>query len=104
MAYNSAANQFRVASLFEKVQAHLSDSDITYGEHLSFAVKASALLAYASVASLVHAFVPAFFPATAARIVIGLYKERLEDHPNPKYQEMMRGQAKSESASQGVGP
>lgn len=73
------------------IETHLEESQVTYGEHLGFALKASARLAYASFASVIHAFVPAMFPATSARIVIELYKERLEFHPNPRYQEMMHG-------------
>ena len=84
----------------ERVEAHLDDSQVTYEEHLGFAVKASFRLAYASFASMIHAFVPAAFPATAARIVIELYKERLEFHPNPRYQEMMHG--KSEDLVDGL--
>jgi hypothetical protein len=83
--------ELRDGSLLSRVKHHLDASHVTYREHLTFAVKASGLLAYASVASLMHAFLPALFPATAARIVIGLYKQRLEHHPNPKYQEMLRG-------------
>jgi hypothetical protein len=79
------------ASLRERIQHHLDDSQVSYRDHLTFAVKASGLLAYASVASMMHAFLPALFPATAASIVIKLYKQRLEHHPNPKYQEMLRG-------------
>lgn len=81
-----------------KIEAHLDESQVSYEDHLGFAVRASARLAYASVASVVHAFVPALFPATAARIVIELYKERLENHPNPRYQEMMHGAPEARAA------
>lgn len=81
------------SALQEKIESHLADSQISYQAHLAFAVRASARLAYASIASIVHAFVPALFPSTAARIVISLYKERLEHHPNPRYQAMLRGDA-----------
>jgi hypothetical protein len=80
-------------SLLGRVRYHLAASQVSYREHLTFAVKASGLLAYASVASMMHAVFPALFPATAASIVIKLYKQRLENHPNPKYQEMLRGGA-----------
>jgi hypothetical protein len=78
-------------SLGARVRRHLQESEVSYRDHLTFAVKASGLLAYASVASFFHALLPALFPATAARIVIHLYKQRLEHHPNPKYQEMLQG-------------
>lgn len=72
-----------------KIKEHLDHSNVTYFEHLKFAFYASGLLLYASIASLIHAILPNLFPATAAKIVIKLYKKRLENHPNPNYQEMI---------------
>lgn len=66
---------------------HLQDSNVTYLKHLKFAVYAAILLCIASVASIIHAFFPFLFKGTSAYIVIKLYKERLEDHPNPVYKE-----------------
>ena len=76
--------------IIELTIQHLDDSDVTYREHWRFAVYASFRLAYASCASMCHAFLPALFPATAARTVIELYNERLADHPNPEYRKMLR--------------
>jgi hypothetical protein len=52
-----------------------------------FAIKAGGMLVIAGFASFIHAIVPQFFPGTAAFTVIKLYKQRLENHPNPIYQE-----------------
>jgi len=73
--------------MFEKSQQHLRESQITYIEHMLFAIKAGFLLLIAGMASLIHAIIPQWFPGTAAFTVIQLYKQRLENHPNPIYQE-----------------
>jgi len=73
--------------MLEKSKKHLSDSKAGYWEHLKFAIYASALLLWAAIASLLHAIVPALFPGTSAFIVIKLYKQRLENHPNPRYKD-----------------
>jgi hypothetical protein len=64
---------------------HLKDSQTSYFEHLKFAIYAGFLLFYAAIASIIHAIFPFFFKGTAAFIVIKLYKQRLENHPNPSY-------------------
>jgi hypothetical protein len=69
---------------------HLDDSKTTYFQHLKFAVYASGLLAYAAITSLIHALFPFAFKGTAAYIVVKLYKGRLENHPNPKYQQWVK--------------
>jgi hypothetical protein len=76
--------------MFSKSRQHLVDSNCSYFEHLKFAVVAGARLIWAGVASLVHAIIPQFFPGTAAFTVIDLYKERLENHPNPIYQDKIK--------------
>lgn len=69
---------------------HLKDSNVTYVSHLKFAVFASLLLAYAAITSLIHAIFPFLFKGSAAYIVVKLYKQRLENHPNPAYQEWVK--------------
>lgn len=76
--------------MFEKSIRHLEESKITYWRHLIFAVIAGVRLIIAGVASLIHAFIPQWFPGVAAFTVIDLYKQRLEDHPNPDYQKMIK--------------
>lgn len=65
---------------------HLKESHVTYFQHLKFAIYASVLLFYASIASFIHAIFPFFFKGSAAFVVVKLYKQRLENHPNPTYQ------------------
>ena len=55
--------------------------------HFIWAVLAGFRLLYAGIASIVHGFVPAFFPGAAAKTVIDLYHKRLVDHPNREYQD-----------------
>ena len=55
-----------------------------------FAVTAGFKLIYAGLASLIHAFIPGAFKGTAAFTVIDLYKQRLENHPNPLYKEKIQ--------------
>lgn len=73
--------------MLDRSKQHLRESHTSYFEHFKFACYASALLFYSSVASLIHAFIPALFRGTSAFVVIKLYKERLENHPNKLYQE-----------------
>jgi hypothetical protein len=65
---------------------HLKDSNVTYTQHMRWAIVAGIRLIYAGVASIIHAVVPAWFSATAAKTVIDLYHTRLKDHPNIEYQ------------------
>lgn len=69
----------------KRIKQHLEDSKTTWTEHTKFAFYASFMLFCAAFASLVHAILPSLFPSTAARIVAKLYKQRLENHPNPTY-------------------
>lgn len=69
---------------------HLTDSNTTYLEHLRFAIYAGFLLSHAAIASIIHAIFPFLFKGTAAYIVVKLYKQRLENHPNPAYQEWVQ--------------
>ena len=72
--------------MFKNCKKHLEESQCSYLEHFKFAIYAGTLLLIASIASFIHAFIPAFFKGTAAYIVIKLYKTRLKNHPNPLYQ------------------
>lgn len=76
--------------MFEKSKQHLEDSETTYLEHMIFAIKAGFMLLIAGVASIIHAILPQLFPGTAAFTVIRLYKQRLENHPNPIYKEKIK--------------
>ena len=73
--------------MFKLSKKHLQESQCSYLEHFKFAIHAGFKLIFAGVASLIHAFIPQLFPGTAAFTVIDLYKQRLEKHPNPIYQD-----------------
>lgn len=64
---------------------HLKESRCSYTEHLTFALYAGIKMIISGCASIIHAFIPAWFKGTAAFTVIDLYKKRLKDHPNPMY-------------------
>lgn len=66
---------------------HLKKSQETYFNHLKWAVYAGLRLIWAGISSIVHAFVPALFPGTAAKTVIEFYLNRLSNHPNKEYQD-----------------
>ncbi|HUC31190.1 MAG TPA: DUF6356 family protein [Candidatus Paceibacterota bacterium] len=75
--------------MLQSISKHLNDSQVDYRGHMLFALKAGCWLLYAGVASIIHGLVPFLFPATAAKIVIRLYHERLKNHPNPEYQQAL---------------
>ena len=72
------------------IKQHLEDSQCSYIEHFKFAVVASGRLLWASMTSLIHAFIPSIFKGSAAWVVIDLYKNRLENHPNSTYQDWIK--------------
>ena len=78
--------------MFKSSKKHLEDSQCTYLEHFKFAIYAWFLLLLAAMASLIHAFIPAIFKGASAYIVIKLYKERLENHPNSTYQNWIKNE------------
>lgn len=68
---------------------HLNTSKVTYFEHLRWATVAGIRLIYAGITSIIHGVVPSLFDGTAPKQIIDIYHEHLEDHPNPKYKEMI---------------
>ena len=65
---------------------HLTNSKVTYLEHLTFAFYAGFRLLWAAIVSFIHALFPNLFPGTAAKIIIDIYHKRLANHPNKEYQ------------------
>lgn len=66
---------------------HLAKSKEDYIPHFVWALLAGFRLIWAGIASIIHGFIPGFFPGTAAKTVIDLYHKRLVDHPNKEYQD-----------------
>lgn len=69
---------------------HLTISKVTYIQHLKWAVIAGLRLIYAGVTSIIHGFIPSLFDGAAPKQVINIYHNHLEDHPNPKYKDMIK--------------
>lgn len=78
--------------MFKSSTKHLDESNCGYIEHFKFALYAAFLLFVGALASLIHAFIPGIFRGTSAYIVIKLYKERLENHPNSTYQNWIKNE------------
>jgi hypothetical protein len=68
---------------------HLDTSKATYLEHLAWAVVAGVRLIYAGITSIIHGVIPTLFDGTAPKQIIDIYHNHLEDHPNPKYKNMI---------------
>ena len=69
---------------------HLNTSKVTYLEHLKWPLYAGVRLIYAGITSIIHGFVPTLFDGSAPKQVIDIYHNHLEDHPNPKYKDMIK--------------
>jgi len=69
---------------------HLTKSQVTYLQHLRWAILAGFRLIWAGVASILHGFVPTLFDGTAPKTVIDIYHNHLLDHPNGEYKEMIK--------------
>ena len=73
--------------MFKKSKEHLDKSQENYFSHFLWALLAGLRLIWAGIASIIHGFVPGWFPGTAAKTVIDLYHQRLVGHPNKEYQD-----------------
>jgi hypothetical protein len=78
---------------------HLNASKVTYLKHLQWAVVTGFRLVYVGVSSIIHGVVPTLFDGTAPKQIIDIYHDHLEDHPNPKYRNMIN-QAKQNKKTQ----
>lgn len=68
---------------------HLEKSKVTYLKHLSWAICSGARLMYAGITSVIHGIVPSLFDGAAPKQIIDIYHNHLENHPNPKYRQMI---------------
>ena len=73
--------------MFKKSKEHLDKSKENYFSHFVWALLAGLRLIWAGIASIIHGFVPGWFPGTAAKTVIDLYHQRLVGHPNKEYRD-----------------
>jgi hypothetical protein len=73
--------------MFDK---HLSKSNVTYFEHLRWALFAGVRLIYSGFASIIHGINPRLFDGTAPKTIIDIYHSHLVNHPNDDYKEMIK--------------
>jgi|TARA_B110000971_G_C20006810_1_gene499541 hypothetical protein len=75
---------------------HLLKSQVTYFQHLYWAILAGFRLIWAGIASIIHGFVPTLLDGRAPKTVIDIYHNHLLGHPNGEYKEMIK-QAKEKN-------
>jgi hypothetical protein len=80
--------------MIQRSKEHLEESKTNYISHFTFAVYAGVLLILAGLASIIHAIIPGVLRGSAAYVVIKLYKDRLENHPNPQYRKWVSSNKK----------
>lgn len=64
----------------KKVQEHLTESGMTYGQHLDHSVKQSWRLIVIATKSLIHGILPWFFASAGPVGVYRIYKEIRQLH------------------------
>jgi hypothetical protein len=72
--------------IIRKSVAHLRGSQTTYVPHFRQAFSLGWILILNGISSIVHAFIPAFFPGTAAFTTMRLFYKFCYGHPNPYFQ------------------
>ena len=86
----------RSVLMFDK---HLKQSNVTYRQHIKWALTAGIRLIWAGVASVIHGVNPRWFDGVAPKIIIEIYHSHLEHHANPDYQKMIKDAKASRSDS-----
>jgi len=81
-------------NLLERTERHLKLSEVTYIDHLKWAIYSGFLLIAIGIASIIHGIFPALFEGTTATKIIELYWRHLYNHPNPEYQIKIREEFK----------
>lgn len=77
--------------IYEKLfSEHLKKSHVDYFSHLFWAVKAGFILIFAGITSILHGIIPKLFDGYAAKTVIKIYHERLKNHPNKEYEDLIK--------------
>ena len=72
--------------IIRESQDHLRGSQTTYVPHFRQAFWLGWILIFNGLSSIVHAFIPAFFPGTAAFTTMRLFYKFCHGHPNPYFQ------------------
>lgn len=74
---------------------HLEKSKVNYKQHFGWAMLSGFRLIYAGIASIIHGIFPSLFDGTPAKIVIDIYHNHLEKHPNEDYQKYIEQSKKT---------
>lgn len=77
-------------NIIEVSKKHLELSQVSYLDHLKWAIKSGFVLIGIGIASIVHGFAPFMFEGTTAKKVIKIFYHHLYNHPNPDYQRIIR--------------
>ena len=72
--------------IIKKSKAHLRGSQIDYLHHFWHAFSLGWILIFNGISSIIHAFIPAFFPGTAAFTTMRIFYKVCYNHPNPYFQ------------------
>jgi hypothetical protein len=64
----------------KKVQEHLTESGMTYGQHLTHSIKQSWRLIVIAIKSLIHGILPWFYASAGPLGVYRIYKEIRQFH------------------------
>jgi hypothetical protein len=81
-------------NLLERSKRHLKLSEVTYVDHLKWAIYSGFLLISIGIASIIHGIAPFLFEGTTANKIIEIYYQHLYNHPNPEYQIKIREEFK----------
>jgi hypothetical protein len=72
--------------IIRKSVAHLRGSQMGYFRHFCHAFSLGWILIFNGISSIIHAFIPAFFPGTAAFTTMRIFYKVCYGHPNPYFQ------------------
>lgn len=81
-------------NFIERSERHLKLSEVTYIDHLKWAIKSGFILIVIGIASIIHGIAPFLFEGTTAKKVIEIFYQHLYNHPNPEYQVIIREEFK----------
>lgn len=73
-------------AVVEQSQRHLALSRMTWSQHFWHAFSLGWILIANGLSSIIHAFIPALFPGTAAKTTMRIFYKVCYAHPNPHFQ------------------
>ena len=76
--------------IVKKSKSHLKGSQMGYFQHFWHAFSLGWILIFNGISSIIHAFVPALFPGTAAFTTMRIFYKVCYNHPNPYFQHVRK--------------